>query len=91
MYSADTAGIFANYPNGSLTIIGGFIDQTVGTALLVLVVLALTDPKNSKISDGVGPILVGFTLTAIGLSFGQNCGFAVNPGMNFLNGINSNK
>jgi glycerol uptake facilitator-like aquaporin len=32
MYSADTAGIFANYPNGSLTIIGGFIDQTVGTA-----------------------------------------------------------
>jgi glycerol uptake facilitator-like aquaporin len=51
MYSADTAGIFANYPNGSLTIIGGFIDQTVGTALLVLVVLALTDPKNSKISD----------------------------------------
>lgn len=83
MYSADTAQIFANYPDSNLSIFGGFFDQLVGTALLVLVVLTLNDPKTLKVTDGLGPILVGFTLTAIGLSFGHNCGFAVNPARDF--------
>ena len=84
MYSASTAGIFATYPNPNLSQVGAIVDQTLGAFLLVLVVLALTDQKNSKISDGIGPILVGFALTAIGLAFGHNCGYAVNPGIFYL-------
>ena len=34
MYSLDTAGIFATYPNKNLSSFGGFFDQTVGTAIL---------------------------------------------------------
>ena len=79
MYSLETAGIFATYPNENLSILGGLIDQVVGTALLILVVLALNDAQNSKIADGVGAIIVGFTIVVIGLSFGFNCGYAVNP------------
>ena len=47
MYSLDTAGIFATYPNANLSVFGGFLDQTVGTIILVLVVLALNDKRNS--------------------------------------------
>ena len=34
MYTLDTAGIFATYPNKNLSSFGGFFDQTVGTAIL---------------------------------------------------------
>jgi MIP family channel proteins len=83
MYSADLAGIFADYPNKNLSNFGGFMDQTVGTFLLIVMILSLCDSKHLKLADGLAPILVGFTLTAIGLSFGTNCGFAVNPARDF--------
>src|SRR5690349_11047298 len=42
-----TAGIWATYPQPFLsTFPGGFVDQVVGTALLVLLVFALIDEKN---------------------------------------------
>ena len=42
-----TAGIFATYPQPFLSIGGGFVDQVVGTALLMAGVLALTDQRNA--------------------------------------------
>ena len=41
-----TAGIFATYPQPYLSIAGGFVDQVVGTMLLMAGVLAVTDQKN---------------------------------------------
>ena len=41
-----TAGIFATYPQPFLSIAGGFVDQVVGTMLLMAGVLAVTDQKN---------------------------------------------
>ncbi len=38
-----TAGIFATYPQPFLSLAGGFVDQVVGTALLLAVVFALGD------------------------------------------------
>src|SRR5947208_587332 len=38
-----TAGIFATYPQPFLSIFGGVVDQIVGTALLMLVILAIGD------------------------------------------------
>lgn len=76
-------GIFATYPNTKLSVFGGFFDQVIGTALLVLVVMALSDKKNAEIPHGVAAILVGFTITVIGLAFGFNCGYAVNPTRDF--------
>ena len=35
MYSMETAAIFATYPNENLSVIGGFLDQVVGTVILV--------------------------------------------------------
>ncbi len=49
MYSLDTAGIFATYPSPQLSSFGGFFDQVVGTAILLIVILAITDSKNGLI------------------------------------------
>src|SRR5512143_1996929 len=38
-----TAGIFATYPQAFLSIHGGFVDQLVGTALLMLGIFAIAD------------------------------------------------
>ena len=32
--------------------------------------MALADKKNCQLADGIGPLLVGFAVTLIGLSFG---------------------
>ena len=43
-----TAGIWATYPQPFLSNVpGGFIDQVVGTALLVAVIFGITDTRNS--------------------------------------------
>ncbi len=78
-----TAGIFATYPQAFLSLAGGFVDQVVGTALLMAGVLALTDQKNSAPPAWVTPILVGALVVAIGVAFGFNAGYAINPARDF--------
>ncbi len=73
-----TAGIFATYPQPFLSIPGGFVDQVVGTALLLLVIFALGDRRNAGPASG-GPVLVGAIVVAIGMTFGMNAGYAINP------------
>jgi MIP family channel proteins len=73
-----TAGIFATYPQPYLSLFGGFVDQVVGTALLLLVIFALADRKNAGPAAG-GPVLVGALVMVIGMSFGWNAGYAINP------------
>jgi MIP family channel proteins len=74
-----TAGIFSTYPSPFLSIFGGFVDQVVGTAILMLVICALGDSRNSAPSANVGPVTTGLLVVAIGMSFGFNCGYAINP------------
>lgn len=64
-----TAGIWATYPSAEYqTIRSGFIDQFFGTALLVLVVLAVSDAKNDeKTPHGVVALLIGSTIFLIGI------------------------
>ena len=58
---------------------GGFIDQFVGTALLMLVVLAISDARNAPPAAGMAPLIVGLLVVVIGMSFGFNAGYAINP------------
>jgi MIP family channel proteins len=75
-----TAGIFATYPQAFLsTFPAGFIDQFVGTALLMLVVLAISDARNAPPAAGMAPLIVGLLVMAIGMAFGYNAGYAINP------------
>ena len=74
-----TAGIFATYPQPFLSIAGGFVDQVVGTMLLMTGVLAVTDQKNVAPPAWLTGPLVGLLVVAIGMAFGFNAGYAINP------------
>ncbi len=59
------------------------ICELVGTAVLVLGVLAILSPQNlvpsSGLDKGLAPALVGVMVWAIGLSLGGPTGYAINP------------
>src|SRR5439155_26389826 len=75
-----TAGIWATYPQEFLsTMPGGLIDQIVGTALLVAVIFALGDRRNTPPAPAIAPVVVGFLVGAMGVAFGYNAGYAINP------------
>ncbi|KAG5834464.1 aquaporin-3-like isoform X1 [Anguilla anguilla] len=74
-----TAGIFATYPSKHLTLVNGFFDQMIGTAALIVCILAIVDPYNNPIPRGLEAFTVGFVVLVIGLSMGFNSGYAVNP------------
>jgi glycerol uptake facilitator protein len=57
----------------------GLIDQIVGTALLVGLVLAITEPKNLFAPPGLQPLLIALVVVAIGMSWGGMHGYAINP------------
>jgi glycerol uptake facilitator protein len=80
-----TYSIFATFPapyfHGNLT--GPFIDQVVGTMFLVLLVAAVIDLRNSAVKANLGPLVIGFAVAAIGISFGANAGYAINPARDF--------
>jgi MIP family channel proteins len=74
-----TAGIWATYPQPYLSLWGGLVDQIVGTALLVICVFALTDTRNAAPVADLTPAMVGAVVLAIGIAFGHNAGYAINP------------
>jgi glycerol uptake facilitator protein len=82
---ATTFGIFATGPagyfNGSL--VGPLIDQIVGTMFLVLFILGISDAKNLGVQSNLGPFVVGLAVVAIGMSFGTDAGYAINPARDF--------
>ncbi|XP_041651600.1 aquaporin-9-like [Cheilinus undulatus] len=74
-----TGHIFASYPARHLSVLGGFIDQVVGTGMLVLCILAIIDGGNIGAPKGVEPLAIGLIIMAIGVSMGLNCGYPLNP------------
>jgi len=78
-YTITTAGIWATYPQDFLSIGNGLGDQVMGTALLAACLLAITDNKNMNTPKGVIPLMVGMVVAVIGMSYGYNCGYAINP------------
>ncbi len=75
--SIKTASIFATYPSSSISNLSAFIDQVLGTFLLVFLIFAATDEKNQILN--LGPIFVALLVMVIGMSFGANAGYAINP------------
>ena len=47
---------------------GGLVDQIWGTALLMMVIFAVGDQRNMNLPAALGPIVVGLTVLAIGMT-----------------------
>ncbi|MGW5094163.1 MIP/aquaporin family protein [Streptomyces nodosus] len=58
---------------------GPLVDQIVGTAFLVMFVVALIDLRNTGVKANLGPLLTGLAVAAVGMSYGANAGYAINP------------
>ena len=78
--SVPTFSIFATFPAKYLgNWSGPFIDQVVGTAFLVGFVFAVVDEFNQPVKANLAPFIIGLVVVAVGLSFGANAGYAINP------------
>ncbi|PSR26551.1 MAG: aquaporin [Sulfobacillus thermosulfidooxidans] len=80
-----TFSIFATFPAAYFhnQLFGPFFDQVIGTFFLILFVLAITDSKNLGVQGNMGPFIVGMAVAAIGMSFGVDAGYAINPARDF--------
>jgi glycerol uptake facilitator protein len=80
-----TYSIFATFPapyyGGNNW--GPLFDQIVGTAFLVMFVVAVIDMRNLAVKANLGPLMIGLVVAAIGMSFGANAGYAINPARDF--------
>ncbi len=75
---ATTAGIITTFPavEGFLP---GFIDQIIGTFLLVYLILAVGNIIKNPADNIAFPFVIGAIVLAIGISFGGMHGYAINP------------
>ena len=78
-----TAGVFTTFPAFPALPQAGFLDQVIGTALLLLLVLAITDELNVPPGANLAPAMIGLVVVAIGMSFGGMHGYAINPARDF--------
>ena len=60
-----------------------FLDQVIGTALLLLLIFAITDELNTPPGSNMAPLMIGLVVVAIGMSFGGMHGYAINPARDF--------
>jgi glycerol uptake facilitator protein len=78
----NTAGVFTTFPAFPAFPHAGFLDQVVGTGLLLLLIFAITDEWNSP--PGIlTPLVIGLVVVAIGISFGGMHGYPINPARDF--------
>ncbi|MEW2448346.1 MIP/aquaporin family protein [Streptomyces parvulus] len=62
---------------------GAFRDQVIGTAILLLLILAVTDMLNTPPGANLGAFIIGLIVVAIGMAWGTNAGYAINPARDF--------
>ncbi|WP_042395166.1 MIP/aquaporin family protein [Streptacidiphilus carbonis] len=85
-HTIKTQFVFSTLPgNGTLPISqwGALRDQIIGTAILLLVIMALTDVRNTAPRANMGAFITGLLVVAIGMAFGADAGYAINPARDF--------
>ncbi|WP_148614512.1 MIP/aquaporin family protein [Nocardioides rubriscoriae] len=81
-HTIKTQGIFSTLPGNGIdgfSMTTAFVDQVVGTAILVFVVFALTTVWNNPPMANLGPVVVGLLVVGLGMAWGANAGYAINP------------
>ncbi|MBP2195661.1 MIP/aquaporin family protein [Pantoea cypripedii] len=81
--SLQLAGIFSTYPNPHISVGQAFLVEMVITAVLMSLIMALTDDGNGVPRGPLAPLLIGLLVAVIGGSMGPLTGFALNPARDF--------
>jgi glycerol uptake facilitator protein len=77
-----TAGVFTTFPAFPEILSAGLLDQIIGTALLLLMIFAITDERNQPPAI-LTPLMIGLVVVVVGMSFGGMHGYAINPARDF--------
>ncbi|KAI6174701.1 Major intrinsic protein domain containing protein [Aphelenchoides bicaudatus] len=77
-----TAGLFCSFPEPHVSNLSCFIDQVVGTFILLFFIAAVIDKRN-RVPSFLHPLFFGFILVVIGNSYGMNVGYPINPARDF--------
>lgn len=81
-----TQTIFSTLPgNGTLPVSAGsaLLDQIIGTAILLFLIVAVTDSRATAPLANLAPFIIGLIVVAIGFAWGTNAGYAINPARDF--------
>ncbi|MGU0016695.1 aquaporin [Escherichia coli] len=73
----------STYPNPHINFVQAFAVEMVITAILMGLILALTDDGNGVPRGPLAPLLIGLLIAVIGASMGPLTGFAMNPARDF--------
>ena len=86
-HTIKTQGVFSTLPgNGAIGPVhewGAFRDQVIGTAILLFLVVAITDNRNTAPAANLAPVVIGLLVVAIGMAWGSDAGYAINPARDF--------
>lgn len=77
------AGVFCTFPNPGITMTQAVLCEVVITAVLMALIMALTDDGNGVPRGALAPLLIGFLVALLGASFGPLTGFAMNAARDF--------
>lgn len=77
--SLQLAGAFSTYPNPHLGFAQAFGVELVITAIMMAMIMALTDDGNGIPRGPLAPLLIGLLIAVIGAAMGPLTGFALNP------------
>ncbi|WP_457968060.1 aquaporin [Pseudomonas sp. R4-84] len=81
--SLELASVFSTYPHPALSTGQAFLVEMIITAILMGVVMSLTDDNNGLPRGPLAPLLIGLLIAVIGSSMGPLTGFAMNPARDF--------
>ncbi|HEX9342276.1 MAG TPA: MIP/aquaporin family protein [Actinomycetota bacterium] len=78
--------VFSTLPGNNVlpvSQLGALRDQIIGTAILVLVIFAITDTRNLSPGVNLAPFIIGLLVVGIGMALGADAGYAINPARDF--------
>lgn len=81
-HTLKTQIVFSTLPgNGEFPVSewGALRDQIIGTAILLLLIFAITDLLNTPPGANMAPFIIGLVVVAIGMAWGTDAGYAINP------------
>ncbi|OWY99035.1 hypothetical protein PHMEG_00030036 [Phytophthora megakarya] len=74
---------FATHPIPEISNLTAFYTEALATGLLLLCVYAITDRRNRSPGTVGTPFAFALMIMALGMSFGMNTGYAMNPARDF--------
>ena len=82
-HTIKSQGVFSTLPGNGVSPVsdlGALRDQIIGTAILIF---AITDARNSAPLANMTPLIIGLLVVGIGMAWGTNAGYAINPVRDF--------